>query len=105
MTTWLSAAGGSAMHTLELPTANRTTDERVIAVADSERRVLVTKDEDFVDMHVLHGQPAKLLLISTGNISNRTLESLFVPLIGQIMREFTIHSFIEIGRNGIVIRG
>ncbi len=64
---WLVAAGCDAVHTLDLPDGNRTTDARVIEVGDGEQRVVVTKDADFVDSHTLHGRPAKLLLISTGN--------------------------------------
>lgn len=55
-----------------LPDANRTTDEQVNDVADRERRVVVTKDADFVD---------------------RGLEALLVPLIADIVREFQSHSF------------
>jgi predicted nuclease of predicted toxin-antitoxin system len=67
--------------------------------------VVVTKDADFVDSHLLRGRPPKLLLISTGNISNRDLEALVVPLIADIVREFGSHSFLELGRAGIMVRG
>jgi predicted nuclease of predicted toxin-antitoxin system len=102
---WLAAAGCDAVHTLDLPDGNRTTDQQVIELADREQRAVVTKDADFVDSHVLHARPAKLLLVSTGNISNRDLEALMVPLIPHIVREFQAHSFLELGRPGIVIRG
>ncbi len=105
MTSWLAAAGCDAKHTLDLPDGNRTTDEQINHVADQEQRVVVSKDADFVDGHLLRGRPSKLLLISTGNISNRDLEALFVPLIPDIVREFQIHSFLELGRTGVVIRG
>jgi predicted nuclease of predicted toxin-antitoxin system len=105
MAAWLAAAGCDAIHTLDLPDANRTTDEQIHAIADREQRVVVTKDSDFVDSHVLLGQPARLLLVSVGNISNRELEGLVVPLIPDIVREFQSHSFLELGRAGIVIRG
>ena len=105
MTQWLIAAGADAVHTLDLPDANRTTDEKVNDVADREQRVVVTKDADFVDSHLLFGRPAKLLLISTGNISNRELEALMVPLIPDIIREFQVHAFLELGRTGLVTRG
>ena len=72
---WLAAAGCDAVHTLDLPDGNRTTDQQVIEVANREQRAVVTKDADFVDSHVLHARPAKLLLVSTGNISNRDLEA------------------------------
>jgi predicted nuclease of predicted toxin-antitoxin system len=105
MAAWLTAAGCDAIHTLDLPDGNRTTDEQINDVADREQRVVVTKDADFVDSHLLRGRPAKLLLISTGNISNRGLEALVVPLIPDIVREFQTHSFLELGPAGIIIRG
>jgi len=105
MTAWLAAAGCNAMHTLDLPDANRTTDEQINDLAEREQRVVITKDADFVDSHLLRGRPPKLLLISTGNISNRDLEALMAPLIPNIVGEFESHSFLELGRAGIVVRG
>ena len=104
MVVWLGAAGCDAVHTLDLPDGNRTTDEQLTEVADRERRVVITKDADFVDSHVLRGRPAKLLLISTGNITNRALETLMTPLLPDIIREFASHSFLELGRTGIIVR-
>jgi predicted nuclease of predicted toxin-antitoxin system len=72
--------------------------------ADHRQRVLVTKDADFVDSHTLHGRPAKLLLVSTGNVSNTNLEALMVPLIPLIVREFETRSFLEPGRAGVIVR-
>ncbi len=94
---WFAAAGCDALHTLDLPDGNRTTDQQVIEAADREQRAVVTKDADFVDSHVLYARPARLLLISTGNISNRELETLMVPLIPVIVQEFQAHSFLESG--------
>jgi predicted nuclease of predicted toxin-antitoxin system len=105
MTAWLGGAGCNALHTLDLPDGNKTTDAQVIQCADREQRVVVTKDADFANSHLLHARPAKLLLISTGNISNRDLEQLVVPLIPDIVREFQAHSFVELGRAGIIVRG
>jgi predicted nuclease of predicted toxin-antitoxin system len=105
MTAWFAAAGCDAVHTLNLPDGNRTTDEHINDLADRENRVVVSKDADFVDTHLLRGRPAKLLLVSTGNISNRDLETLMVPLIPDIVREFGTHSFLELGPAGIIVRG
>jgi predicted nuclease of predicted toxin-antitoxin system len=105
MVGWLGSAGCDAIHTLDLPDKNRTTDEQLIEHADREQRTVVTKDADFVNSHLLHARPAKLLLISTGNTSNRELEQLIVPLIPDLIREFQTHAFLELGRTGIVIRG
>jgi predicted nuclease of predicted toxin-antitoxin system len=102
---WLSNAGCDAVHTLTLPKGNRTADGNIIDIADGENRIVVTKDADFVDSHMLNARPSKLLLISTGNITNAELEALIVPLIPQIEQEFQTNSFIELGRSGIIVRG
>ncbi len=102
---WLAAAGCDAVHTLDLPNGNRTTDAAISDLADRERRAVVTKDADFVDSHILHGRPAKLLLVSTGNMTNAELEGLLVPLIPSIVNEFLTHSFLELGQSGLVMRG
>jgi predicted nuclease of predicted toxin-antitoxin system len=62
------------LHTLELRHGNRTTDTVINAVSTAEHRIVGSKESDFVDSFVLHNQPWKLLLVSTGNISNRDLE-------------------------------
>jgi len=77
----------------------------MIEWVDREKRISVSKDSDFVDSHILRGRPANWLVISTGNISNLELQRLLVPLIPAIIREFSSHPFLEIGRSGIVIRG
>lgn len=102
---WLTASGCDAVHTIELPDGNRTTDRQIIDRADREQRAVVTKNADFVDAHLLHGRPAKLLLVATGNLSNREPEALRVPLLPEIVREFQPHSFLELGKSGLVIRG
>ena len=102
---WLNSVGSAAVHTLDLPEGNRTTDTQITSYADQEQMIVVSKDADFVNSHLLHGRPVRLLLISTGNTSNRELESLLVPQLPDILREFESCTFIELGREGIVIRG
>lgn len=104
MAGWLTTAGCDALHTLDLVDGNKTTDQVVAEQADRDQRVVITKDADFVDSHLLHGRPAKLLLISTGNITNLELESLIVPLIPDLLREFQAYSFLELGRTGLIVR-
>jgi predicted nuclease of predicted toxin-antitoxin system len=103
MVGWLTAAGSDVLHALDLPLGNRTPDEEVIETAEQDRRIVATKDADFVNL--LSGRPAKLLFVATGNISNRELEQLVVPLIPRILAAFQTHSFLELGRSGIIVRG
>lgn len=77
LASWLTTAGYDALHTLDMPKGNRTSDKEIIEVAEQEGRAVITKDADFVDSHVLHGKPQRLVLISTGNLANKQLELLF----------------------------
>ena len=105
MARWLSEVGHDAVHTLDLPAGNRTTDAEITRYADDDGRVVITKDADFVDGHLLHGRPQRLLLISTGNIVNPELEHIFRSSITQIADEFTHNNFVEVGRDGLTVRG
>lgn len=99
---WLSQAGHDARHTLDLPQGNRTLDGDVVAIAVREERIVVTKDSDFVQTFLLSGQP-RLLLISTGNISNANLEELLHGSLAAIEQAFATHRFVEVGRTALLI--
>ena len=98
----LRELGHEALYTLDLPLANRTSDAAINDLSIKERRVLFTKDSDFVDSFVLHRTPWKLLLISTGNITNSELISLFLKNMTAITNGFDHANFIEINRFRIV---
>lgn len=71
LATWLKERGFDTIHTLELPAANYSDDKEIIIVADQDDRVVISKDSDFFDDHILTGKPKRLLVIKTGNIKNR----------------------------------
>jgi predicted nuclease of predicted toxin-antitoxin system len=54
---YLRQVGHDAIHTLDLPNANRTSDADIIQMAIQEQRIVITKDADFVDSHLLQGRP------------------------------------------------
>ena len=99
----LAASGHDAIHTLDLPAANRTTDQDIVALATRESRVVVTKDNDFVVSFHLRGAPPKLLLISTGNISNDKLSQLFAANVAALGKAFSQHDFVELSATAITI--
>lgn len=80
----LRQQGFDALHTLDLPNGNRTSDAELNLISLDEQRVVVTKDADFVESFLLQGAPFKLLLVSTGNIDNDELLKLFVANIAQL---------------------
>jgi len=71
---------------------------------EPDGRVVVSKDGDFVNSHLLSGRPSKLLLVSTGNISNMELSQSVVPLIPALIAAFQMHVFVELSINGIIVR-
>ena len=68
----LKEMGHDVVHTLDLPDQNRTSDTFIEELSLRDHRVVITKDSDFVNTYLLHGRPYKLLLVSTGNITNQT---------------------------------
>lgn len=74
---FLRDAGHDVLHTSDLACGNASTDAEVVEVADTQERVVITKDRDFRDGHLLKGSPRKLVVVATGNISNDTLLKLF----------------------------
>ena len=84
---------------------NRTADFSITAPADRERRVVVTKDADFVDSHILRHQPEKLLLIATGNIPNADLEVLLTGNLTTVTEALESSSFVELNRRGVITHG
>jgi hypothetical protein len=99
---WLVQCGHDVRHTLELPNGNRTADHEIVEVAMREDRIVVTKDSDFVQAFLLTGQP-RLLLISTGNISNDDLEDLLRRSLLAIERAFAAHKYVELGRTSLLV--
>lgn len=101
----MNEAGWDARHTLDLPDRNRTPDTEIARIADEERRIVVTKDADFVASHLVQGTPARLLLMSTGNLSNRDLEALVVPKLNEIGEAFESSRFVEISATLLIVHG
>jgi predicted nuclease of predicted toxin-antitoxin system len=95
---WLQAEGHEAVHTRDLADANRTIDNAISELSMREQRVVITKDGDFVDMFLLNHQPYKLLLVATGNISNRELDHVFQNNLEAIVSAFETYDFIELDR-------
>ncbi|MHB1532136.1 DUF5615 family PIN-like protein [Acidithiobacillus sp.] len=100
---WLGEQGYDAKHTLELPLGNRTPDADLVAIADREDRVLVTKDDDFVQSFFVSGRPRRLLLVATGNITNKDLLSIWQKHMGLIENAFMTAQFVEFSKAEILM--
>jgi predicted nuclease of predicted toxin-antitoxin system len=99
----LQELGHQATHTLDLENSNRTSDQAISSYADSHDAVVVSKDRDFLDSHLINGSPARLLMVATGNISNHRLLSIFKNHIISIENAFAQANWVELNVEGLII--
>lgn len=99
----LTALGAEAVHTLDLPDRNLTTDSEIRRIAAADQRVVVTKDSDFVDSFLMHGEPPKLLFITTGNIPNDQLVHLLRSNWQSIQLMLNQGDYVELSRTSLVL--
>ncbi len=100
---WLRQRGHDALHTLDLELGNQTPDSDMILIADRDGRIVVTKDDDFVQSFLLRNTPQRLMLVASGNISNAELERLIIAALPAIIEAFEAAHYIEIGRNSVIV--
>ena len=99
----LKSRGHDSIHTLELPDKNKTKDNYITRISIEEKRIVVTKDNDFLESFLIHGQPQKLILVRTGNIGNTEMKALFNKHLERISGLMEENSLIEITKTEIVI--
>lgn len=100
---FLRSQGYDAIHTQDLSQGNATPDAGINLISLEEERVVVTKDADFVQSFLLEQKPYKLLLVATGNIKNADLETLLQKNLDLLVKTFENHSYLELGRDTIII--
>jgi len=93
---FLKDNGFDAIHTDGIPNRERTTDKEIINISELEDRIIITKDKDFLDSHILLNKPEKLVLITSGNIKNKEFFVLFRNNFKTITELLSKHSLIEL---------
>jgi predicted nuclease of predicted toxin-antitoxin system len=101
----LTNAGHDAIHTLDLPDKNRTSDSLLQKIADAQGRIVVSKDADFLSSHLVSGTPQRLLEISTGNMANAQLLSLILGNLVRIEAAFVTTSHVELTATTLIVHG
>jgi predicted nuclease of predicted toxin-antitoxin system len=94
--------GFDIIHTDNLPNKEFTSDSEIRKISVSENRIVITKDADFLDSYYIKSIPPKLLLVTTGNIRNRDLITLFDLNISKITSLFEQYSFVELSNEEII---
>jgi predicted nuclease of predicted toxin-antitoxin system len=97
----LKYRGFDSIHTLDLPNKNSTSDKEITEIAINEKRIVITKDNDFLESFLLNSQPEKLIVVRTGNIPNSILLKIFDNNLELIKSMISRSNLIEITRNEI----
>jgi predicted nuclease of predicted toxin-antitoxin system len=100
---WFRYQGFDCVHTLELPEANQTKDDYIRNCSIEEQRVVVTKDTDFLKSFMVKRIPPKLLLVTTGNITNNHLMSLFSIKKETIISSLEAYDMIELNVEDLIV--
>ncbi|MEY2911159.1 MAG: hypothetical protein RLZZ184_468 [Cyanobacteriota bacterium] len=95
--------GYDVVHTKNLPLQNATPDSEINKLSIIEQRIVITKDKDFLDSFLIKKEPYKLLLITTGNISNKQIEQIFIQNISQMVELFMNYDFLELTKDSLII--
>ena len=81
----------------------RTSDQAFFSFADARDTVVVSKDRDFLGSHLVNGSPYRLLMVATGNITNRQLLSIFKNHLISIENAFAQAYWVELNAEGLII--
>ncbi len=80
-----------------------TKDIEIARFADSDNQIIITKDEDFKNLHFAANTPKKLIRILLGNISTTDLIQVFKNHLTQIEKLKNLDRFyIEIGKHQFI---
>ena len=99
---WLRERGYDAIHTLELPDKNRTGDDIINQISLLEKRIVISKDSDFYNRYFRKVEPYKLIYLTTGNIPNPELLTLFEKNLERIISAIEYNYVVEITRTKII---
>ncbi len=101
----LNLKGFDSIHTLNLPGKNKTKDSQIAKQANSEQRIVISKDVDFLESFILKSEPQKLIMVRTGNITNKELIKLFDVNLDLIIKMISRSDLIEINQTEIAEHG
>jgi predicted nuclease of predicted toxin-antitoxin system len=98
----LRTKGVDATHVNRILAGYHTKDADIARYADETESILITKDGDCRDSHLLRGKPARLLRVTLGNLSNTELVEFIASHWNELERLFEDSPrCIELGRNGL----
>ena len=95
---WLCSKGHDAIHVSALLMNTRIPDGYICERSLVEKRVVITKDVDFLNTYLIRQQPYKLLYVTTGNLKNRQLLDLFRSHLEPLLRALETAWVVELNQ-------
>ncbi len=99
----LKDLGHDARHIKQYPGGTTMPDTQIAAIADLERRTVVSKDDDFHLLHLTRRRPARLLLVTCGNIATADLLALVNANLADLIPAVASYWFVELHRDGVFV--
>lgn len=88
---------------MELPAGNKSSDKEIISFSEADNRIVITKDNDFLESFLINKKPSRLVIVKTGNIRNADLFILFDNNLNRIVSLLGESSLIEFGKDEIIV--
>ena len=98
---FLNYKGYHSIHTLDLPDKNLSQDRYISKFANQENRIVISKDVDFLESFLLKSEPEKLIIVKTGNISNKLLLKIFDDNLNLLIEMISRSNLVEINSTEI----
>lgn len=89
--------GYEAIHTLDLPQKNDTSDHQILEIAIENNYILITKDKDFYNSFLLKRQPDKLIMVKAGNIRIKELKNIFEQNFDKLIQLLKYKDLVIVG--------
>lgn len=86
--------GFDCLHTLDLDLKNETSDSVINFISVNEKRIVITKDTDFLESFLLKKQPYKLILVKLGNTSKSEVINFFQNKFNEIIKRIESESLV-----------
>lgn len=99
---FMQELGYDAIHTLDLPNKNRTTDTEIIELSIKDSLIVISKDSDFYISFLQRAEPYKLIYLKVGNMTTDEIIIIFKNNFSLIKEQISENFIIEISNKNII---
>lgn len=94
--------GYEAIHTLDLPNKNTTTDSEIIELSIKSNYIVISKDSDFYISFLQKSEPYKLIYLKVGNMTSDELINIFQNNFQLVVDQISENYVLEISNKSII---